>query len=289
MHVIALLFGVALWAAASALLIEDALQSGHWSTQHLLSPLLTLATATAGIYCHRRLASLRLLSASGFALVALFGSVLVVYSTTGRTAANNDARQASAIAVHSTVTDRREELATARATAKAECKSGFGSRCTNATGRVDALTAELSALRPGSTDPRGDALAKLATLLGYDGEWVRQIASAIDPWALPVWLELASIVFLSAAFPHRRKKVFTPANGFQPETSESVGKAFTKEQALLDFRAMRSSGSQKFLADRWQVSEGCVSKWLAHWQDTGAINRQRLGKHKAALALPAPR
>jgi hypothetical protein len=170
--------------------------------------------------------------------------------------------------------------------AKVECKSGFGPRCTNATARVDGLTAELSAQRPGSIDPRGDALARLATLLGQDGERVRAIVSAVDPWALPVWLELASIVFLSAAFPHRRKKVFTPANGFQ---LENVGKAFTKEQALRDFRAMRSSGSQRFLADRWQVSEGCVSKWLRQWEDGGAIDRQRLGKHKAALALPLPR
>jgi hypothetical protein len=289
MHVIALLFGLALWLAASCLLVEDAIHSGHWSTQHLLSPLLTLATATAGIYCHRRLATLRLLSASGFTLVAVFGSALVVYSTTGRTAANSDARQAGALAVHSVAKDKREELATARITAKAECKSGFGTRCTNATARVDALTTELAALRPGSIDPRGDALAKLATLLGQDGERVRAIASAVDPWALPVWLELASIVFLSAAFPHRRKKVFTPANGFQLESVENVGKAFTKEQALLDFRTMRSSGSQRFLADRWQVSEGCVSKWLRQWEDGGAIDRQRLGKHKAALALPLPR
>ena len=105
MPVIALLFGVALWLAASCLLVEDAIHSGHWSTQHLLSPLLTLATATAGIYCHRRIASLRLLSASGFALVAVFGSVLVAYSTTGRTAANSDARQAGVLAVHSAVKD----------------------------------------------------------------------------------------------------------------------------------------------------------------------------------------
>jgi len=67
-------------------------------------------------------------------------------------------------------------------------------------------------------------------------------------------------------------------------------KEFSKSDALRDFSAMRSSGSQKFLADRWGVSESAVSKWLASWHESGAINSQRKGKAKTAvLALPPPK
>jgi hypothetical protein len=54
------------------------------------------------------------------------------------------------------------------------------------------------------------------------------------------------------------------------------------------FTAMRSSGPQRFLADR--TSESAVSKWLASWQESQAINRQRIGKtNKTVLALPLPK
>jgi hypothetical protein len=139
-------------------------------------------------------------SALAFAVVALLGSMLVVYSTTGRTAATSDRRQAetrSELQVHS---HKLRELQEARGGAAKECVKA-GDRCKWWTARVDTITDELASLRPGSLDPRADSIAKLASLAGFGGERAKAIVGAVDPWALPVWLEIASIVFLSAAFP----------------------------------------------------------------------------------------
>jgi hypothetical protein len=56
----------------------------------------------------------------------------------------------------------------------------------------------------------------------------------------------------------------------------------TRDAALDDLRVMlRKSGhipEQQFLVDRWGVSEGCVSKWLTHWERSGLVSRMREGK-----------
>jgi hypothetical protein len=65
-------------------------------------------------------------------------------------------------------------------------------------------------------------------------------------------------------------------------------KVFTRNEALNDFSVLKASGSQKFLAERYGVSE--ATKWLSHWAESGAINRPRTGKTKrTVLALPSPK
>src|SRR5262245_12391693 len=111
-----------------------------------------------------------------------------------------------------------------------------------------ALGRELGSLRIASIDPRADSIAKLATLLGFDGERTKAVVSAVDPWALPVWLELASIVFLSAAFQGRnREQLQTVA----PNSQEILTVAFTRDAALRDFRSLKDAPAQRFLSERW--------------------------------------
>jgi hypothetical protein len=113
-----------------------------------------------------------------------------------------------------------------------------------------------------------------------------------------MWLELGSIVFLGSAFPPRKRRekceeTVTLAGNCEEsvlvaEVLEPL--SYTRLEALADFRAMRTTPSQKVLASRWGVSEGTVSKWLAVWASDGLISRGgRLGKERAALALPSPR
>ena len=65
--------------------------------------------------------------------------------------------------------------------------------------------------------------------------------------------------------------------------------SLTRDAALEDFRRLRETGAQKVLANRWGVTEGTVSKWLASWEGDGLVNRRRSGKERPVLALPAPR
>lgn len=116
------------------------------------------------------------------------------------------------------------------------------------------------------------------------------MVGVLDPVILPLFLELGSLVFFAVAFPYGRKVAATEqvAGKREEPVTLSAHRAYTREEALADFQHMRHSPSQQVLAARWQVSEGCVSKWLRSWQSSGAIERQRIGREKAVLLLPAP-
>jgi hypothetical protein len=137
-------------------------------------------------------------------------------------------------------------------------------------------------------NPKADAIAKIGKLAGVNGEKAQATVRALDPVALPIFLELGSMIFFSAAFVRRKqakqdRQELRNSFSFQPETletsTESVApetgrkKAFSKDQALRAFNAMRSSGSQKSS----QIGKECRNpqcpKWLARWQSNGAINR----------------
>ena len=82
-----------------------------------------------------------------------------------------------------------------------------GPRCKEWEVRVDALTTELASMRVVSVDPRADAIARLAVLVGLNGDRAKAIVQAIEPAALPIFLELGAIVLLGIAFPHRKRAI----------------------------------------------------------------------------------
>src|SRR5262249_7295128 len=98
----------------------------------------------------------------------------------------------------------KAELAKAKTLRDAECKTGFKDKCTAAQGRVDALLGKLSKSHTVALDPRAEALGDMATLVCFDRAKTRELVAPVDPIALPMWLELGSIVFLGAAFPPTR-------------------------------------------------------------------------------------
>jgi hypothetical protein len=195
--------------------------------------------------------------------------------------------------------ESKDALEVAKKDAARECASGVGQKCANASARVDKLIKEMAGLRTMSPDPRADAIGDLADLLGFDKKRTVAIVTAVDPIALPTWLELGGIVFLATAFPARKRSrkwgKRRESETLAEESVESVVVAedidpvsLSRSEALVDFRAMRSVPSQKVLAARWGVGEGTVSKWLTAWESEGLVNRSpRIGRERAVLALPA--
>jgi hypothetical protein len=128
---------------------------------------------------------------------------------------------------------------------------------------------------------QGTSSAKIANLVGLDGAKVakaKEFVWAVDPVSLTLFLEIGSIVFMSAAFARKRGKgrqelrnsvtlqQETPGNRFEkcPLSRATWESLQPQDQALQDFKAMRSSGSQKFLADRWGVSESASASGKDH-------------------------
>lgn len=292
MHAVAFLIGTSLWLGATALLVEDAFHSGHLTVTHALQPLLTAGTVAAAVWVHRA----RWLAKPGFLALAVLGSLVTVYGTMGRQAETGDGRRAEATATNAALTRKLADLQHAKAEQAKECRV-IGKRCQAWNERVDKLSAELEGRAAVTVDPRQAAVVKLATLAGLDGAHVAQVVSAVDPIALPLFLELGSVLFFAVAFPKPvRNRQRLPGKPEQFPTavaeSEKVSTlspiAFCRDAALADFRRLRETGAQKVLANRWGVSEGTVSKWLGSWEHDGLIARRRAGKVRPVLALPAP-
>ena len=143
----------------------------------------------------------------------------------------------------------------AKASAKAECKV-MGPRCKEWQGRVDVLTRELSGLVVRSADPKADAIARLVSLVGGDGDFAKAIVRAVDPVVLPLFLESGSVLFFGAAFGHR-KTVHLPGKSEERVAEiQTVSRSWSQADALRDLRRLKAVGGQKLLAERWGVSEG---------------------------------
>jgi hypothetical protein len=288
--------GTALCIGAIALLTSDAITSGHITITHALQPLLVFGTVASAAMAHHR-GWRKPVSAIMFLALALFGSVATVWGTMGRQADSRDMRHANVTADNRMLELKQEDLETAKADAKRECRSGFGPRCSNANARVDKLTTDLTSLRPVSEDPRADAIANLVHLVaGIEHDRTRAIVTAVDPLVLPLFLELGATLFFGSAFPRRKVLVSKPTTlpvsvevlpTLSLQEPERVVKVFSRDEALADLRRMKESGSQRMLAERWGLSEATVSRWLQGWNADGAVNRHRDGKAiRSLIAAP---
>ena len=180
LSVVPFVAGTLLWTGATALPLEDAVRSGHLSVTNALMPVLTLGTVCAAVFAHRSLGNWRPISGVLFVVLALLGSLATVYGTLGRQAEVRDHKQADAMAENRTLGLKEEELIQAKVLAKKECVT-IGPRCQQWQVRVDALTKEMSSLRAIAVDPRANAIQRLATLLGLNGNHVWLLC-----WKLPV-------------------------------------------------------------------------------------------------------
>src|SRR5215813_2575703 len=266
-----------------ALCYVNVIRSGHLTVNGALMPVLTLGTFAAAVFSHRRLAEWRPVSGLLFLLLAVLGSLATVYGTLGRQAESRDLKQADAMAENRTLSLKDEELVQAKALAKKECVT-IGPRCQQWQTRLDTLTREMSSLRAIAVDPRADAIQRVATLLGFQGEQIRAIVQALDPFVLPLFLELGSVLFFTVAFP-TPKRISQQFHAIELQSSEIVHSIWTKEEAFQDLRSLKEVGSGRFLAARWSVAPSTVSRWLSEWQADGTIERERQGKSKSLTVV----
>jgi hypothetical protein len=281
--------GVLLWGSATALLLEDAYHAHRYDVATMATPILTAATVAAAVMAHRRLARFRLLGGLGFAALALLGSLVMATGTLGRLAETKEGKVADTQRVNRDYGFRIDELKQAKAEQVRECKS-FGKKCEAWNSRVDLLTTQLAGIAVKATEPKAEAIGRLATLLGGNGDRIKEIVAATDPVLLPLFLEAGSVLFFAAGFTRRKVAIVNTQETLSPVSDERLLQTYTREQALADLRQLRTTHSQRFLSARWQVSEATVSRWLAAWASEGAISRERAGKDMRAIAtVPANR
>lgn len=305
----AIIGGVATAGGAMALLVRDAFVTG-WTVDLALMPILVATAILAGHLFWQAVRCGRVLSAAGLALLAILCSGYVVYETTGRRA---EVRDVTVAAANDTEKQRQHLLkmlreaevilAGHRATASAECASGPGKRCAGATYTVSTWESAVTGYEtklaklpsPKPVDPKAERFAAFVGLFtsAKDAD-VRKAVAIFEPFALPLILELGSIVFFSYGLSSRRRRNTVAAVApveqaavpvaDPPSPPSPKGGSMTKIEAERDLVTLLAMGtaieSQDWLAERWNLGKGTVSRWMHDWEQAGLITRTQYGKQK---------
>lgn len=306
----AIVGGTAAACGAIALLIRDA-WSGGLTVDLCLMPLLVGLTILAGHLFGGALRNARVVSAAGLLALAIFGSGMTIYETAGRRAEIRDAKVAVATGaaekrthLSQMLAEAEQALATHRRTKDSECLSGRGKLCKAAEYTVStwehAVTGYETKLAqlppPVPVDPRADRVAAIAGFFGATVD-VPKIVAVIEPLLFPMFLELGSIILFGYGLGRpasSRSRVAAPAaitereEPVTPQEIEDIRPFFvpmSRQQAEQDLVTMIALGtsipSQQWLADRWKVAEGTVSKWVSLWETQGLAVRNRIGRVNA--------
>ncbi len=233
---LALVAGSIATACALALLLQDAIRTGHWTIEHALIPgLMAVQIATGHLFTvalHQR----RWLAAGGFLIVAGVATWCVLDTSV----AKQGAVQAEATAKAEDVNGRRKALERSIADAEAmlmpcpegspkkhfgtrcslreamtaECATGKGTACTGKTASVTLYEAALKTHREelagvGPAQAVGAKTENMATLLatisGRDKGRIRQVLEIGRPFQFALAFELAALACFGFAFGHGRK------------------------------------------------------------------------------------
>jgi len=311
---------------AIALLCRDALVTG-WTVDLALMPLLVGLTVLSGVLAARALRRAHVLPAIGLYALALLGSSLVVYETTGRRAEVRDTKVASAVddgerRQHLTkmLNEAEDNVRKYRQRLSSECPTGKGTRCQGATytvytweAAVTGYKSELAALgAPRPVDPKAERVAALAALAGVStpAATVKASVGLIEPLALPLFLELGSILLFGYGLRQRAPAPASPpprgvlacqphdvpdATATDDSGVDVPARRLSRDEALADIRWLIQNGqtwpSQDWLLRRWglpSTAKGTVSRWLKAWEAEGELggNRYAVGRCKT-VALRA--
>ena len=190
--------------AATSIIVQDAFPNGitdwsHAKLEHALAPVLVGITAFLWLHAARELKEGKL-AALPLALVATFCSGLIIFESMGRGAEALDTKvkasekTVSEYAALLTNLDKANKLASeAESWVAHECRSGLGPKCRGVTYTYEQRKSHAEKLKkeaeaheaPPPVDARGERVAFLAGLLGYDGEVAKKAAQSLYPLARP--------------------------------------------------------------------------------------------------------
>lgn len=267
----------------------------------MIFAMVTLALLPVFIETARRSGNKAIALALGVAFLAFLAYSLP--ATTGRTGELKEVKVTAAADVARIRDDIQRTNVTldwARQDWIAECGTGEGKKCRAKRNTVQALedrVAKLTAdLKAAGTQPGdlGSDLWSWAT--GLPPDTVRKVT--VLSFAIGIDVAIWSLIWLATSLLVRP---FQVANDNRPSVSDteqtsfpidpdggSRRRVFSRDEAQADVVSLASRRkpipSQDDLALRWGVTKGCVSKWLAAWEDEGLIQRESVGRCKIVRA-----
>lgn len=286
-------------AGAIALLTRDAYSTGL-TLDHALMPVLVGLTILTGHLAVQAIKEWKLLSCGGFLALAILGSGITVYETMGRRAETRDAKVAQAAksvdqyAAIAADYRRATDLVTQAETwVASECKSGVGAKCrgnqfvlSQRSAHAASLKAQLeTATAPAPVDPKADRAAAVAGLLGYSADVTKKAVQTFEPFVLPLFLELGSIILFGFGVGHRRVPVSVSvlpvseprALSFENEKGERTDQEIEDIKKALSGLGHAVTNDQ--LAAILGISKSEASKRWRRCAEAGVLEAQRAGRY----------
>lgn len=216
---LAILAGGVFLAGTCGILFEDViLKSAPITLKHYLTLAVLTGTILAGHLANDARRGRHWLATIGFSAVFLFGTLLVVYSSVGRQAADTIQTTAQIEAdaqrrIESTKARARSQdmLDAAQADLAKECKSGKGKRCEGIKSTIEVYTAAISGHNatlaslgaPAVASADAEQFAEVVhVVFGADKAKVKAGAVLVVPFLVAVFLEFGVIVSLGFGFRH---------------------------------------------------------------------------------------
>lgn len=320
---LAITAGVAATGGAIALLLSEPLNTGHWTLDHGLTPLIVGLTVASGHLTATALRACKPLTSIGFAVAFMIGTGVTVLNGVGRQTEGAEAKQAEIAKTNDAVTSKQAELTKARtrldqANQMAEREmtgQRCGVRCSDWKQRaaevgshiktLEADLAKLGTVKP--VNPKAAKVGEIAAVFGANPAKAQATVALVEPLLVPFLLEWLAIVALGYGFGHSNLATVatvaavaeiadehgaTDGNPQPPKPGcrrpVVVNRVATRAAAEADIIRLVARGetlpSQDALSARWRVHKGTTSKWLADFERRGLIARQWDGRHKQVAA-----
>jgi heme A synthase len=290
-----LIGGIFAAGAAIALLVRDGIQNGI-TLEHALMPVLVGLTVLFGHETWRALKEGKLISCALMAMLAVFGSGIIITETMGRRAENRDAKVAQAtktVEQYAVIAADYQRAAALVAQSEqwtaAECATGRGKKCEGQTftlnqrkAHAEKLKAQLEkATAPAPVDSKADRVAAVAALFGFKGEQAKAAFQTFDPFTLALFLELGAVA--GFGFSVRTRKVSVPAVS---TVSEPKGLSFEGpytddeiEQIKKVLNGLDKPVTNDQLAALLKISKSEASKRWRRCAEAGVLEAQRAGRY----------
>lgn len=297
--------------AATSIIVQDAFPNGisdwsHAKLEHALAPVIVGITAFLWLHAARAWKD-SIASAMLLATVAAFCSGLIIFESMGRGAEALDTKvkasekTVSEYAALLTNLDKANKLASeAESWVAHECRSGLGPKCRGVTYTYEQRKSHAEKLKkeaeaheaPPPVDARGERIAFLAGLLGYDGEVAKKAAQSLYPLARPLAFEFVMILLLHASV--RTRKVDVPVSQSVQTVSETKMLSFENENGdrpskeidelkrlfgkLEEILAKAGELNNQDLAFKAGFSPGHMSRLRQKLEGEGRLRSRREGK-----------
>lgn len=291
--------------AATSLIVQDAFPNGwadwsHVKLEHALAPAIVAITAFLWLHAARELREGRM-AALALAAVAAFCSCLIVFESMGRGAEALDTKikvaevsEEQRVQAALSLQHARDRLAEVLPIKLSECRgapvplpvNGWP-KCRTYTGSVEAYEASIASLekkletaKPVPVDARGERVAFIAGLFGYDGEVAKKAAQSLYPLARPLAFEFVMILLLHASVRTRSVPVSSVSTVSEPKGLSFEG-PYTDQEIEELTRILNGMGqplTNDEVAAALRISKSEASKRVQKAVDAGKVVKLRAGR-----------